>query len=422
MAVVKVAVEPEITLPRLRIGIISEVWHCWMTPVMNLRGNISTCNLPKLPPEDSAPELLARFEELWARHQKRKTVTGTGQVLQATCLHLLFPRFQLAGLWNVVDAIANFSQPFIVSALVRDLRLAIFDDIALDYAYAALLTITVFIAAASIQQVLWLGGRVGLRCKIALSAAVYTKSLRLGNAALLRTSAGEATNLVAIDCNRLEMSFSFFHMLWLAPANLVILGLILGTRLVGLACVPALAFLVLLFVIQKLVGGRIARMRSVIAKRTDLRVKCMYDVLAGAENTLWSQSAQRSVPAHTACLPGYLPAGLLACRAACLPGYLPAGLLACRAACLPGCLPAGLLACQAACLPGCLPAGLLACRAACLLPCPLLLLTSSASSLPPAPSLSIPLNPSLSTPCSAYALQVPRPSRATPGKLPSPDA
>ena len=60
------------------------------------------------------------------------------------------------------------------------------------------------------------GARMGMRAKLALSSAVYAKTLSLGNAALLATSAGSAASLVGIDVFRLEQSFTFFHMLWCA--------------------------------------------------------------------------------------------------------------------------------------------------------------------------------------------------------------
>ena len=255
-----------------------------MTPVMRLRGRVSAATLPRLPPEDSAPELLEQFELLWAKRHQVKAPSGDGKALGVTCSKLLYPRFQLSGLWNVLDAASNFSQPFIVATLVRDLRLADPATLGFDYGLVVLLTLSTFLSAAAIQQVLWNGARVGLRAKIALSAAVYSKTLALGNSALLKTSAGQATNIVATDVQRLEMSYTMFHMLWLAPTNIVILGVILGVHLVGVACLPAMGFLVFLFGLQKIAASRLARLRSVIAKRTDTRVKCMHDVLAGCES------------------------------------------------------------------------------------------------------------------------------------------
>ena len=44
-----------------------------------------------------------------------------------------------------------------------------------------------------------------MRAKIALSAALYHKLLRLDNSALLDASAGQMTNLISVDVARLEM-------------------------------------------------------------------------------------------------------------------------------------------------------------------------------------------------------------------------
>ena len=96
-------------LPRLKIGLLSEIWHFWMTPVMRLKGRVTADTLPQLPPEDSAPELLERFEVLWAKRHQIKAPTGDGRALGVTCSKLLYPRFQFSGLWNVADAVANFS-------------------------------------------------------------------------------------------------------------------------------------------------------------------------------------------------------------------------------------------------------------------------------------------------------------------------
>ena len=158
-------------LPRLKIGLLSEIWHPWMTPASDAaeRGRVSAATLPRLPPEDSAPELLEQFELLWAKRHQVKAPSGDGKALGVTCSKLLYPRFQLSGLWNVLDEASNFSQPFIVATLVRDLRLADPATLGFDYGLVVLLTLSTFLSAAAIQQVLWNGARVGLRAKIALS-------------------------------------------------------------------------------------------------------------------------------------------------------------------------------------------------------------------------------------------------------------
>ena len=247
---------------RLSIPVLSELFHTWMRPIMRTEGTLDA-SLPQLPPEDSATELLAKFRPLWKNVSE--DATGDGKTLRRVVLRLLSPRFPLLALWQLIDAASNFAQPLLIAALVRGLRRGESDH--LDYGLAVLLFVATLSGAIAIQQVLWGGARMGMRAKIALSAAVYAKSLSLSNAALLSTSAGAATNLVAIDVNRLEQSFTFFHMLWYAPLVVVILGVVLGAWVAGAAALPGMLCLVLLFYAQRLVGAKIAALRGAIARQ-----------------------------------------------------------------------------------------------------------------------------------------------------------
>ena len=197
---------------RLQISLISELYHTWMTAVMRAEGSLDASSLPLLPPEDSAAFLLDRFRKLWMGRMGQ--ATGDGRTLRRVVYRLLQPRFGLVGLWNVLDACSHFAQPIIIATLVRDLRLRSDDRLGWDFALVGLLALTSLGGAVSIQQVLWGGARMGMRAKLALSSAVYAKTLSLGNAALLATSAGSAANLVGIDVFRLEQGFTFFHLLW----------------------------------------------------------------------------------------------------------------------------------------------------------------------------------------------------------------
>ena len=281
---------------RLRIGILSELYHFYMNPIMRLRGRgLEARTLPALPPEDSAAELLARFRPMW--QSSRPLATGNGTALRRVVVRLLAPRVFLVGAWQLTDAACNFSQPLIIAVLVRDLRIGTFENLGWDFALVVLLACAAMGAAVSLQQVLWGGARVGMRAKIALSAAVYSQTLMLDNDALLQTSAGAATNLVAIDVTRLELGFTFVHMLWYAPLCVVILGVMLWLE-VGAAAFPGLGFLVVLFVVQRVVGSRIARLRLRIVAETDRRVKLMHDVLQGFEALkahAWEEALARRV-------------------------------------------------------------------------------------------------------------------------------
>ena len=63
----------------------------------------------------------------------------------------------------------------------------------------------------------------------------------------------------------------------------VLLGLVLGFYVAGVATLPGLAFLVAIFHLQRRAGGKIAALRSRIVAQTDRRVQLMHDVLVGSE-------------------------------------------------------------------------------------------------------------------------------------------
>lgn len=101
MPTVDVTPPPSARGDRLRIGMLSELYHFYMNPIMRLRGKgLEISNLPALPPEDSAAELLARFRPMW--HRRRSRATGSGKALRRVVLALLSPRVAVIGVWQLV--------------------------------------------------------------------------------------------------------------------------------------------------------------------------------------------------------------------------------------------------------------------------------------------------------------------------------
>lgn len=58
---------------------------------------------------------------------------------------------------------------------------------------------------------------VGARMRIACSAAIYRKSLRMSKRAVTQTSAGNVVNLLSNDVSRLDYGFIFVHYIWILP-------------------------------------------------------------------------------------------------------------------------------------------------------------------------------------------------------------
>ena len=84
---------------------------------------------------------------------------------------------------------------------------------------------------------------VGMRLRIACSALLYRKALKLSNTALGQTTVGQMVNLLSNDVNRcnndsttyflcrFDLSVLFNHYLWCGPLQLVIVTVLLYQRI-----------------------------------------------------------------------------------------------------------------------------------------------------------------------------------------------
>jgi ATP-binding cassette, subfamily C (CFTR/MRP), member 4 len=58
---------------------------------------------------------------------------------------------------------------------------------------------------------------VGAQMRVACSAAIYRKTLRMSKRATTQTSAGNVVNLLSNDVSRLDYGFIFVHYIWILP-------------------------------------------------------------------------------------------------------------------------------------------------------------------------------------------------------------
>lgn len=84
---------------------------------------------------------------------------------------------------------------------------------------------------------------VGAQMRIACSAAIYRKTLRMSKLATTQTSAGNVVNLLANDVSRLDYGFIFVHFIWILPIQGKFL-LLLQCRIV---CLKFICFVMFIF-------------------------------------------------------------------------------------------------------------------------------------------------------------------------------
>ena len=85
--------------------------------------------------------------------------------------------------------------------------------------------------------------RLGAKLQVALTGAVYGKTLRLSNVARRDRSVGEIVNVMAIDVDRFQLLTSQVQQYWSSPFQITIALVLLYLQL-GVAALPGVAIMV----------------------------------------------------------------------------------------------------------------------------------------------------------------------------------
>ena len=90
---------------------------------------------------------------------------------------------------------------------------------------------------------------VGMRLRIACSALLYRKALKLSNTALGQTTVGQMVNLLSNDVKRFDQAVMFLHYLWAGPLQLTIITVLLYQK-IGPSALVGAALLILAVPLQ----------------------------------------------------------------------------------------------------------------------------------------------------------------------------
>ncbi|KAL7032928.1 hypothetical protein ACKWTF_007429 [Chironomus riparius] len=124
---------------------------------------------------------------------------------------------------------------------------------------------------------------VGARMRIACSAAIYRKSLRMSKRAITQTSAGNIINLLSNDVNRFDFGFIYVHFIWVLPIQACLICYLIWRKAKYAAIVGVLGLLLKTVPIQTELSRVSAILRMKIAIRTDDRVSKMNELIQGIQ-------------------------------------------------------------------------------------------------------------------------------------------
>ncbi|XP_054158540.1 ATP-binding cassette sub-family C member 4-like [Oppia nitens] len=122
--------------------------------------------------------------------------------------------------------------------------------------------------------------RVGMRMRVATSALIYRKSMKLSRSSLAKTTVGQIVNILSNDVNRFD-EFSFYaQSIVVAPLQSALVLYFLWGEL-GWACLAGMAVLILFIPFQLTVGALFRQIRGKTAVLTDSRIRIMNEIIGG---------------------------------------------------------------------------------------------------------------------------------------------
>lgn len=105
-------------------------------------------------------------------------------------------------------------------------------------AIIACLAIDAFIAHPSMMGLM----HIAMKLRVACSALIYRKTLRLSRKALGQTTIGQLVNLLSNDVSKFDQGFLLCHFVWVGPIQTAV-GTYMLYRTIGVAAFFGMAFL-----------------------------------------------------------------------------------------------------------------------------------------------------------------------------------
>ncbi|XP_049530637.1 ATP-binding cassette subfamily C member 4 [Anopheles darlingi] len=234
-------------------------------------------------PEHSSHGLAETFERLWAEEETQRGPerASFGRVywrafgVETLVWGLLFSAFETAN---------RVAQPLLLGELVSYFTPKQTEISERDaYLYAAGVIACSLLSVISFHPFIFYIFQLGMKFRVGASCLIYNKVLKLSKSSTAGDGLnGKIINLLSNDVGKFDIALCFVHDLWKGPMEAILLGYFIY-RQIGYSGLLGMAFLLSFIPLQAWVGKRTATYRLKAAKRTDLRVRLMNEIIQGIQ-------------------------------------------------------------------------------------------------------------------------------------------
>ena len=268
--------EGHVTSPELSAPAPSLLFFSWATP-LTLRGwrsNLTAKDMWALMERNTYDKVVASWSKYWANQQL--------QTPRVSLLRLLFKVFGPAYGWSaVLQLVYTFLQlatPQLVNLLIAFVSSS--EPIWHGFVFCGLLFVASTTNTLLYQHLCYVQDEVGLQLQTAVTAAVYKKSMKLSSKSRQSMTVGDATNLIAVDCQRfIDVTF-FLNHIWASPL-LIILCLVQLWSILGPSSLAGFTVLLVLVPIQWVITKKMKAVQGILMQDKDKRIKLVDEILSG---------------------------------------------------------------------------------------------------------------------------------------------
>ncbi|KAL3423537.1 ABC metal ion transporter [Phlyctema vagabunda] len=259
--------------------VFSILTFSWMTPMMKYgyKEYLTEEDLWNLAKRDTTKATGTVFQEAWSyelEHRKHPSLW------MAIFRGFSGPYFRGAVFKTVQDTLA-FIQPQLLRLLIRFVKSYETGnpEPVVRGAAIALAMFTVSVAQTmALHQYFQRAFETGMRIKTALTAAIYTKSLRLSNEGRASKSTGDIVNYMAVDTQRLQDLTQYGQQLWSAPYQIV-LCMVSLYQLVGVSMFAGVGAMILMIPINGLIARMMKKLQKEQMKNKDSRTRLIAEII-----------------------------------------------------------------------------------------------------------------------------------------------
>lgn len=272
------ALGDEYECPYEYANIFSVLTFSWMTPLMKYgyKHFLTQEDLWNLRKRDATRATAETFERTWKSQLKKKNPS----LWLALFRGFGGPYFRGALIKTVSDTL-SFVQPQLLRLLITFVD-SYRGDNPQPVVRGAAIALAMFAVSVSqtacLHQYFQRAFETGMRIKSALTAAIYSKAMRLSNEGRAAKSTGDIVNYMAVDTQRLQDLAQYGQQLWSAPFQIVLCMLSLY-QLVGLSMLAGVAAMLIMIPINGLIARIMKTLQKQQMKNKDARTRLMTEIL-----------------------------------------------------------------------------------------------------------------------------------------------